>query len=235
MHIAICDDNIADRKHLERLLSRESDRRLSTTGVFYIDSYGHDTSLLRAPMVYDLFFIDMALSDQDGMETARKLRECGVTAPIVLCCGRISYQTLPCPPTDLLFVEKPIQPEILTPLLTGVIAHHSERRPTIEIRDEENTYYILPEDILWASEESHIVTIHLLDGTCRRMLGSIMDFCTSLENYPQFWLTRKKCVVNIDYITKTAGGELTVNHTAAIPLAFGESYQIRKILSTRLR
>ena len=28
MHIAICDDNIADRKHLERLLSRESDKRM---------------------------------------------------------------------------------------------------------------------------------------------------------------------------------------------------------------
>ena len=27
MHIAICDDNVADRKHLERLLSRESAKR----------------------------------------------------------------------------------------------------------------------------------------------------------------------------------------------------------------
>ena len=27
MHIAICDDNVADRKQLERLLKRESDKR----------------------------------------------------------------------------------------------------------------------------------------------------------------------------------------------------------------
>ena len=30
MHIAICDDNIADRKQTERLLGRESDRRAKT-------------------------------------------------------------------------------------------------------------------------------------------------------------------------------------------------------------
>ena len=40
MHIAICDDNIADRKHLERLLSRESDKRMGTPNLLYVDSYG---------------------------------------------------------------------------------------------------------------------------------------------------------------------------------------------------
>ena len=35
MHVAICDDNVADRRQLERLLKRESDKRsarLSTIG-----------------------------------------------------------------------------------------------------------------------------------------------------------------------------------------------------------
>ena len=36
MHIAICDDNIADRKHLERLLSRESDKRMGTPNLLWI-------------------------------------------------------------------------------------------------------------------------------------------------------------------------------------------------------
>lgn len=34
MHIAVCDDNVADRKQLERLLGRESDSRKADTGVF---------------------------------------------------------------------------------------------------------------------------------------------------------------------------------------------------------
>ena len=54
MHIAICDDNIADRKQLERLLDRESDRRKDTSGVFFCDSYGNSEHLSRNPMPYEL-------------------------------------------------------------------------------------------------------------------------------------------------------------------------------------
>ena len=59
MHIAICDDNIADRKQTERLLSRESDRRAKSDSVLYVDSFGKQESVLAAPMIYDMFFIDM--------------------------------------------------------------------------------------------------------------------------------------------------------------------------------
>ena len=49
MHIAVMDDNIADRKQLERLLDRESDRRIQTTGNLYIDSFVALESLFIAP------------------------------------------------------------------------------------------------------------------------------------------------------------------------------------------
>ncbi len=37
MHLAVCDDNIADRKQTERLLGRESDQRINSTGVLYVE------------------------------------------------------------------------------------------------------------------------------------------------------------------------------------------------------
>ena len=36
LHIAICDDNAADRRQLERLLGRESEKRARDTGVFIL-------------------------------------------------------------------------------------------------------------------------------------------------------------------------------------------------------
>ena len=68
MHIAICDDNVADRKQLERLLGRESDKRKSDTGVFYTDSYGDCEVLGRNPMPYDLFFF--FFTERDGKDGA---------------------------------------------------------------------------------------------------------------------------------------------------------------------
>ena len=58
MHVAVCDDNVADRKQTERLLGRESDRRAKLTKGLYIDSYGNESALLRNPMQYDIFYID---------------------------------------------------------------------------------------------------------------------------------------------------------------------------------
>jgi hypothetical protein len=40
IYIAVCDNNIADRKQLERLLEREKDKRLMENyDVLYIDSF----------------------------------------------------------------------------------------------------------------------------------------------------------------------------------------------------
>ena len=63
MHLAVCDDNIADRKQTERLLGRESDRRSNTTGVLYVDSFGNRNAILSTPMIYDGLFMDMV---EDG-------------------------------------------------------------------------------------------------------------------------------------------------------------------------
>ena len=72
MHIAVCDDNIADRKQLERLLKRESDKRKNDSGLIYTDSFGDSEVLSRTPMQYDLFFVDLTEDNSDANRGSRK-------------------------------------------------------------------------------------------------------------------------------------------------------------------
>ena len=87
MHIAVCDDNVADRKQLERLLKRESDKRAASTGIIYTDSFGNSTALLSNPMQYDAFYIDMCLTEgTTGTDVVNALTAQGtLTGLIVLC------------------------------------------------------------------------------------------------------------------------------------------------------
>lgn len=235
MHIAICDDNIAERKHLERLLSRESDNRIHTTGVLYIDSFGHDTSLMKAPKVYDLFFIDMSESNYNGIDVAERLREFGVTAPIVLCSGKIDYESIPHRLTRMHYISKPLEPVQIHDIIERAIAAKAMERPTVEIRDEENTFYIFPEDIVYAKADAHIVTIHMADGTIRRMLGSIDDLRAVLCTYSFFIMTRKKIIMNITYMTKLSFSSITLQDDIELPLSFGENIDIKKYVNKRNR
>ncbi|MBR5896498.1 MAG: hypothetical protein IKZ39_02660, partial [Lachnospiraceae bacterium] len=82
MHIAVLDDNIADRKQIERLLDRESDRRISTSGNLYTDTFGAVDAFLSAPRQYDFFMIDMKGGVSESIEIAHKIRELGIKVPI---------------------------------------------------------------------------------------------------------------------------------------------------------
>ena len=93
MHLAICDDHMADRKQMERLLGRESDRHMNTTGVLYVDSFGSKESILVTPMIYDAIFMDIQMPLMDGYEAAQKIRcsqklQAG-TVPIVAMSGNV--------------------------------------------------------------------------------------------------------------------------------------------------
>ncbi len=226
MHIAICDDNIADRKHLERLLQRESDRRKSTKGILYIDSYGNVDALTKSPMIYDLFFIDMTQLPPHGMETAILLREIGVTAPIVLCTSSIRYEDYAKPPIDLFYIDKPFKPIQLTEIVDIIDARKKKVAPTIEIRDDLNTYYIHEEDFIYAYPDGYRTKIVLKDGRVIMQLGTLQELLPALQPFDSFLLLGKKYVVNYHHIEKQERNYVLLSDHSKVPLSWGDKKRI---------
>ena len=228
MHIAICDDNIADRKHLERLLQRESDRRKDTAGILYIDSYGNVDALTKSPMIYDLFFIDMTGLPPHGMETAVLLREIGVTAPIALCTSSIRYEDYAKPPTDLFYIDKPFKPGQLTEIVDIVDARKKKAAPTIEVRDDLNTYYIYEEDFIYAYPDGYRTKIVLKDGRVIMQLGTLQELIPILQPFDCFILLGKKYVVNYNHIEKVEGRYVLLSDHSKVPLSWGDKKRIEE-------
>ena len=109
MHIAVCDDNVADRKQLERLLKRESDKRAASTGIIYTDSFGNSTSLLSNPMQYDAFYIDMCLTEgTTGTDVVNALTAQGVNAPINIAVKKREASEMRQAPRMALFLSTPM-------------------------------------------------------------------------------------------------------------------------------
>lgn len=230
MHIAICDDNIADRKHLERLLARESDRRKNTNGILYIDSYGNVDALTKSPMIYDLFFIDMTQLPPYGMETAILLREIGVVAPIVLCTSSIRYEDYAKPPVELFYINKPFKPEELTTIIDKVEAKKKKAAPTIEVRDDLNTYYIYEEDFIYAYPDGYRTKIVLKNGRVIMQLGTLQELIPVLQPFDSFLLLGKKYIVNYNHIEKMERNYVLLSDHSKVPLSWGDRKRIEQFI-----
>lgn len=206
MHIAICDDNIADRKQTERLLSRESDRRAKTDSVLYIDSFGKQESVLAAPMIYDMFFIDMVNDlPSTASDIVKALLSAGVTAPIVMLNSTINYRkdTYLSSLSQVYFLDKPIKVAELTDIISMGFEKKTQKVPTIELRTDTEAFYVKEEDIMYAVFYSKQYTdVFLSDGRKIHMLCNIENFYAHLEHFGSFFPANRHTIIQKKYVKK---------------------------------
>lgn len=202
MHVAVCDDNVADRKQMERLLGRESDRRAKLTEGLYIDSYGNEKALLANPMQYDIFYIDMCKTpDTDGAQVARLLRKAGVRVPIYMCCSDLDYREQELP-EDVFFLDKPIRPDMLITSLDHAYEIKQNAVPLIELREEKQTLYVTVDDIMYGITKDKHILIHLADGGIANIASSVENLFDQWAHYECFVLPNLKVILNAHYIDK---------------------------------
>lgn len=219
MHIAICDDNVADRKQLERLLKRESDKRAGISGIIYADSYGHPAQLLCNPMQYDAFFMDLcSIEGTSCTDVIQELTRKGIFAPVILCCSQINYRSMEFP-DRVLFLDKPIRIEALSAVLDQAQKIKDSSVPTIELREGKETYYVTEPDILYAVLDGSFLLVHLKSGQQVRITDTIQNFFSSLEPFPVFFSPNKHCIVNGRYIDKIGFRQITMCDHRAFKIA----------------
>lgn len=225
MHIAICDDNVADRKQLERQLSREADARIkSGEEPLYIDSFGNIASLMHAPKLYDAFFIDMTGNPaEDGVYVANLLRADLIMAPIVLCRSTIDYQAQNSPLSNLFYLTKEIKAIEISDTISRILALKNQAEPTFEIRGREKTIYIHAEDFLYAEQlNGRQAAVHLTNGYISDLPDSIFNLNSSMEKHPSLIMLRKHYLINQAYIKKVSLTSILLENGTKIPLTLSE-------------
>ncbi len=230
MHIAICDDNVADRKQLERLLQRESDKRSSTSGVFYIDSYGHPESLLQNPMQYDAIFVDVCKTPDFTAEAfVKALIQKHDSAFIIMCCSEINYRTHDFA-EETYFLDKPIKVAELSAALDEALKAKENSTPVIELREEKQTLFVLEEEILYGIQSGHRFEVTLTDGRVSNIPTSAENFFRENEHYPSFVCPRETVVINIRHIAKIRFGIAIMADGTKFPIGARVLAYCKKVL-----
>lgn len=221
MHIALCDDNVADRKQFERLTKRESDKRAASTGIIYVNSFGNAETLLHNPMQYDAFYIDVCQTEGiTGQDIAHKLIEQGVNAPIILCCSKINYRELKFP-ENVFFLDKPLVVAEFATSLDRVQEIASAREHLIELRVENHTQYVREADILYALQRGMMLDIQMTDGSTITILDTAINFFRQAESHKSFFRPTANVVINgrhlaeikLFHVVMTDGKSLPLSHS----------------------
>ena len=221
MYLSIIADNVGDRKHLERLIGRAGTLLSDKIGTIYEESFGDFSSVLSAPMKYELFIIDIPHDISQMIAIARHLHELDVKGSICICLPETFDTDHVEIPVYCYPLKKPIAPAKLHDLLIEVHTTIQKNHvPTIEIRSEHKTHYVPIDHIVYAKQDEHLVYIYLIDQTVLTLLGNIYDFSKSVEDYEQFHLLKHTYVINYHFLSEKKNNKLKLTTGTEIKLPF---------------
>jgi DNA-binding LytR/AlgR family response regulator len=233
MHIAVCNNLIADRKQLERLFKRESDSN-NNTEFFHLDLFGSKTLLMESPILYHIYILDMAEGSQENLSIAQYLRKKGIASLLALCnvTGLTAEQLDSISPYTIL--EKPLKPSAINALITQGISLSKTLTIPIEIRGDKETVYILEADILYISYHKKYSTIYKTDGSFIQFLCKIEDLIFPLEDHPSFYISRNGWVININYIENLIGSSVMLTNKTVLKIPFFDRHYLKQLLQQHL-
>ena len=230
MHIAICDDNIADRKQSERLLGREADKRRNDREAMYIDSFGNTTALLHSPMIYNMFLIDYHSEGKTSLDVILALREAGVVAPIWVLgpeepeyLGEYRKDHF----EDVFFLKKPILKAELSDAVDKAFEFASLLHPPIEVRGIDDTIYIDADELLYVHCYDRQVEVHRANGDIDTLIGVYEETFHSFENNYRFLLAREQYIINRTFLARLS--------LFCIHLTTGEKFYISPVTYFKVR
>ena len=244
LYIAICDDHVADRKQLERLLGREKDARLKTGLVLYIDSFGSSEALHNAQIRYDLLLIDVTngLSEPseqvtNGMDIAKGLRSQGLNSPIALCSSSIDYTSYGNPPAvDITYLTKPISPGQLTHLIDVALEKQKIQEPLVEIRGKKDTYNIPQTDIIYAHEKDNLTEVCLTNSRTITMLSKIKTLTQQLSDPTAFGYCANDYIVNFAHVEEMKKNAFVMDTKDVVRFHFLQRHDLKNaLIKYRLR
>ena len=205
LSIALFDTNFGERKQMERLLDRESDRRGENCSI-YTTTFGSKDTLLNTQRIYDAYFLDIPDKQYSAYDLAKDLRLKDIASPIIFLCSSMDYRECGRELSNTFFMDKPVLVADLTAMTEELLQQKVKNYvPSIEIRDITKTHYLTEREIVYCENIKHTrnITIHLQDGSTMFTENDIDNLLSELEPLGQFFMANNRIIVNARYVDKT--------------------------------
>ncbi|MCR4698532.1 MAG: LytTR family DNA-binding domain-containing protein [Bacilli bacterium] len=218
IHVAIVDDQEQDRNMLKSALAYVAKERHAD---FVIDEFSSgEAFLFNFECQFDLVFLDIDMSGEDGIAIAHKLRERDNTVLLIFVTNMAQFVLKGYEVDALDFIIKPIkQDEFLLKMTRPLMRLVFTTNSSIMINDNGDLRSLRSESIMYITVNDHYVTYHTLkediteyislNAAIKKMKGETVIYCN------------RQTVVNLRYISAiqhntcvlTDGSELEISRS----------------------
>lgn len=225
--IAVLDDSDADRERIAGLLQK----LLSDAGEAYeLRTYSDPKEFLwgvREGNGFDLYFLDMELSEKNGIQVAQELRRMFFMPCILFVTNHVEYAPQAFEVNAFRYLPKSCYEERMGEALAAVL-------PLIKARDRRFYVYrhyndverIWLRNIYYLEKAGSYVDLRLREQTIslRKPMKTVLGELNALE----FILVQRDIAVNVIHVMSIQQGELRMRDGKHIPLSRNRQDEVRE-------
>lgn len=205
--IAICEDDLAQLKYLERCIENIFEEIETQVEIFTFNS-GKEMLKNNLEKI-DIFLLDIQMEELNGMDVAKILRENNNEAEIIFVTAIVDYIQEGYKVRAYRYLLKPIKIEDLKEHLLSCIKDIAKKRDDFVLLKTKGEVHKIPIDkILYIEVIGRDIIIHTAEGEIYTTKNSMDNIEKSLKQY-NFFRCHKSYLINIDYIQ-------TIQKTTAI-------------------
>lgn len=217
MRIAIVEDNRSDRKHLLKLLNLQLNRLSWHVSVSEFDSGGAFLSEAQRKR-FDLVFLDIYMENENGIDTAEKLRRMDRDCLLVFTTASRDHALDGFRVRALHYLVKPCSKEELTVLFDEIGKRLPVQDPYMEIKTTDGMTRLRLCEILYAEHYRHQIHIYTADG--RRLITrrTFREFSGTLTD-ERFFLCSRGVIVNLEHTLDFDGADFILKNGQRLPVS----------------
>ncbi len=205
--IAIIDDNRQERQALEEYVEHYLNEKNTA---FLIHRYDCGVEFIRSRTVYDIVFMELQLSDMDGLDAARFLRIVNKNAKLVFVTHMAHLAIRGYEVSAVDFVVKPAEQSTIDRVMDKVLEDMEKRRGEyITLKTQNGVIALLTSSIYYVEVYDHDLVYHTDQGDhrVRGQLGKVREKL----NDPAFVQCSRSYLVNMHHVQSVHSDYLMVN------------------------
>ncbi len=218
MRIAICDDEEAQRKLVEKYLYEWADMKSLNLDILHFADAESFLFNWEDDKAFDLLVLDIEMNIISGMQLAMKLREEGYEVPVMFITGYDSYMAQGYEVSALHYLLKPVHKEKLFMVLDRLKNTKKEVKK-IFFQTEEGNISVDVEDIWYIEAAGHQCILKVAKGMYR-LKSSISEVKATLtEEEGCFIACHRSYIVNIRKISAIIKSDIIMDDGTKLPVS----------------